>query len=640
MSDKFRLLMDSKARTKEEIAQELQRMIELRSNPEKTPPRSEHEEIARAVRSSVQDKIRSIVREALESAGEDRSYGEKRPPRQPRDNVDYLSGRTELRSDELAYAASETEEEPDSGDVRAKISAMRKLSRIFYNGYMLRQCAEETLVRQGEYVKDVTDDFGRNCFCGIERPIYGALSTEQLRTYFTWRTLARSGIYNQVDKPYIILYCYELLNRIGVLSAADAYNRLSGVWEGCRGFCSSLDKVIPRWLKDFRAFNDLGDNFTVSPAENIDSDVDSDIGDILEGKYSGKFEYMALRSSYNIRGSIFCTDENRPLLEGALEEALKALDGYFSGKSISLFELICGRLWKDHSWSPFEGAYVDLDRMDGFHSLKISRLEQYSVKRGQPCLEEFEQAPYRNLIGWIMKSVESVLRKRTGFRYGISPNINPVLEDMTNREKLYAAVSDPEFAEVVTLAAEKWCDEHGIFPPRKQRKRRGYDTAETEKSAPAVRAPVEIDVSKLAKIRREADETTRKLIVEDIDEIPQEDISDRVTAIEEDAFEEQTAEYALEHSANIAPEETSEQAEGWGGLAQRLSGEEISLLRALTEGTAVEYCRSRGVMPETQYDRINDAAMECIGDILIENGELIEDYLPDIETVLARVKER
>lgn len=645
MSDKFRLMMDNKAKTKEEIAQELKRMIELRSHP--VEPREEpqgisvpdREDIAAAVRKSVQDRISSIVREAVENAKEE-SYGEKIPPREPRDCVDYLGGSSSLRADELAYAASENEE-PDDGGIRAKIAEMRRLSQTFYNGYMLRQCAEETFVKQGEYVSDVTDDFGRNCFCGIERPIYGALSTDQLRTYFTWRTQARIGVFNKVDKPYVILYCFELLNRIGVLSAADAYNRLSGVWEGCREFCPSLDKVIPRWLKDFRAYNDLGDNFTLSPAESVGDDISGDISDLLEKRYAGKLEYLAQRSSYNIRGSIFLTKETQPLIEGALEAALTALDGYLSEKGVSLFGIICGRLWKDHTWTPFAGAYVDLDRMDGFHSLRISPLEQYCVKRGQPCLEEFEQSPYRNFIGWVLKSVEAVLRKRTGFRYGINPNITPVLEDMTNREKIYAAVSAPEFPEIVTRAAEKWCDEHGIFPPKKEKKRRGYNFDEAPEKAAAVHALVEIDVSKLAKIRQEADETTRKLIVEEPDTLPQDIITDRVAEIEEDSFEEQTADFAGNYSEYNSGADNSgafaELPEGWRGFAQGLSAEDIGLLGALIRGDGAEYCRSRNVMPETQYDRINDMAMENIGDILIENGNIIEDYLPDVEQMISLV---
>ncbi len=642
MSDKFRLMMDSKAKTKKEIAQELKRMIELKARPAENS--AEREDISAAIRKTVRDRISRIVREVVEEAMQDQSAGsrgEKIPPREPRDNVEYIKGSGTIEPDELAYAPSEFEDDFEGGAVRARIAEMRKLSQRFYNGYMLRQCAEETLVKQGEYVKDVTDDFGRNCFCGIDRPIYGALSTDQLRTYFTWRTLARKGIYGKTDKPYILLYCYELLNRIGVTSAADAYERLADVWEGCHGFCPSLDSLIPRWLKDFRAYNELGDNVLPASAENPSGiTAGSDVEDILARRYSRKLDYMAQRSSYNLKGSIFYSESTRPMLEGALEAALISLDGYFAEKGVTMFELICGRLCKDHSWTPFAGAYVDLDRMDGFHALKISPLEQYGIKRGQPCLETFEQAPYYHFIGWVLKSAESVLRKRTGFRYGISANITPVLEDMTNRDKLYSAVNAPEFSELVKTAVEQWCDLHGIFPPQKRKKRSAYNYDEAPQNEPAaVRKPVEIDVGKLAKIRQEADETTRKLIVEEPDDAACESITERAAEIEEDSFGEQTAElaenYSEYNSENIIPCAFDGLADGWREFAKGMSAEDISLLKALLDGNAEEQCRSRAVMPETEYDRINAAAMENIGDILIENGAIIEDYIRDIENIVS-----
>ena len=137
----------------------------------------------------------------------------------------------------------------------------------------------------------------------------------------------------------------------------------------------------------------------------------------LECRYSGKLEYLMGISSYNLRGSIFLTDETRPLMEGALESALTALDGYFKKSGVTMFELLCGKLRKDFFWSPFNGAYVDISRMDGFHNLRISPTEQYTTKRGEPCLETFEPSPYRSFVGCILKSEETVLRKRTGFRY-------------------------------------------------------------------------------------------------------------------------------------------------------------------------------------------------------------------------------
>ena len=109
MQDKFRLMMDSKAKTREEIAQELKRMIELKARPVEDPQASPTDsgestpDISAAVRKSVQDRISSIVREAIQSAGEE-SYGEKIPPREtlrePGNSVDYLSGSDTLSKDQ------------------------------------------------------------------------------------------------------------------------------------------------------------------------------------------------------------------------------------------------------------------------------------------------------------------------------------------------------------------------------------------------------------------------------------------------------------------------------------------------------------------------------------------------------------
>ena len=313
-----------------------------------------------------------------------------------------------------------------------------------------------------------------------------------------------------------------------------------------------------------------------------------------------------------------------------------------------MFELLCGKLRKDFSWVPFSGAYVDMSRMDGFHSLKISPTEQYTLKRGEPCLESFEPSPYRSFAGWILKSIESVLRKRTGFRYGISPNITPVLNDFLNRDKLVRAAAAPEFEELLPDAVNAWCDQNGIYPPKKQpKKRSAYNFDESPSpgsAAPQKPVPVEIDITQLAKIREESDETTRKLIVEEADTVTADELSERIHDISEDDFDEQAAGFA-HYADNAGPAEIStvsgavssafsELPDGWREFAQALTDDDIALLKALNDGTAESLCRSRNVMPETEYDRINALAMENIGDVLIENGELFDDYLADIQPIL------
>lgn len=664
MSDKFRLMMDSKARTREEIEQELKRMIGLKSRPaepegsapdEQTVKQSVRDRIRGIVEQSVRERIHDIVDETPGQAPEEPSYGERIPPRQQRNEVNYITGEVyqkkphppaqTLELDELAYPPSMYDDEPEGADIRSRITEMRRLCPHFA-GSIQRKMVIEAMVSQGEFMKDVTDDFSRNCFCAIDRPIYGALSTDQLRTYFTWRTNVRRGVYTKADQPYVALYCYELLNFIGVASAAEAHSRLSEVWENCRSFCPELQGLIPRWLKDLRAFNDLS-GVEPSPAELWGASCDGDVMDILERRYSGKLDMLTKRSSYDVTKSKFFTEQNLPLIDRALEAALNALDDYFTKRDITMFELLCGRLWKDHSWKPFAGAYVDIRRMGEFHAMKISPLEQYVIKRNEPCLETYEPAPYYFFIGWTIKSVESVLRKRTGFRYGLTINLDPVLADMRNRDRLYAAVSDPEFPDVVKNAVERWCDSQGIFPPKKQKKRPAVNYDEVRQEAP--RAPVVIDVSKLARIREEADETTRKLIIEEPETIEQQEISDRMAGIEEQHFDEQAADFAENYSEYNTPEDILSEnmeplpedlPEGWGGLSRELTERDISLLTAVLEGTAESFCRSCGVMPETEYDRINSSAMEHIGDILIENGAVIEDYQPELEKLLAYRKDR
>lgn len=605
----FKLFIDSAAKTKKEIEEEVKRLI--------------------------RSKISNVVEDAIRDT---KDVTEKIPPRE---NIYYgrkpQTSAEPLSADELAYAP----ESPDSSapDLVDKIRAMRELGQTFYNGYMLRQCAEITMVKQGEFMQDVTDDFGRSAFCSIDRPVYGALSLEQLRTYFTWRTDARKGTYYKTDRPYVVLYCYELLNKIGVLSSEDAFNRLVDVWENCREFCPYLDSVMPFWLRDLYAYNDIDGDFTELeksfPVQPKDSDEIT--AQFLAKNYHGKLAYLMDRSSYNLKGSIFLSDETRVMFDEVLESVLAALEEYFARFDVTLFELVCGRSKKDHGWSPFAGAYVDRERMDGFRACRISSAERFCIKRGQPCHERFEHAPYRSFIGYVLKSTESVLRERTGFRYSIVPNLSLVLDDFCNRDKLFRAASEPEFAAVIPNAVNKWCDEHGIYPKPKEKKRR--KKADFEEALPpeydwSYSAPpkVEIAVADLNRIRLESEEIAQKLIIEEEPESAPhaEDITEMTARIEDDVFQEQTEYAAKEVRSHY---DFSSLDEGWRQLAESMDTDTLELLAALVNGSAEDICRERGMLPETVFEALNAAALEYIGDCLVENGELIPDYTEDVAKI-------
>lgn len=607
---------------------------------------------------------------------DDLDYSEEEPKRPKKRDFSYVTGTFQDEPPQLdnpnpiAYPHEAIPENMSSQDeyMLHKIREMRSLEEITHNSYIVKQCAQITMVRQGEFMADVEDDYGRRVFCAIPHPIYAAMSNSQLRTYFSWRTDVRRGVYSEVEQPYIILYCYELMNWIGVSSADDAFKRLVAVWENCHVNVRYADTIIPRWIKDFYAFNDvtlpLPDKLS---AVDDQSDDYRAITEIEAGNFSRKLDYLARSSAYDISESPFLDKKTRPMMEGACEAALSALAQYFKQRGVEITALLCGKMKKDFSWEPFQYSIVDIDRMDGFHAAEISPMERYSVKRGEPVLERFELAACRGFVGYVLKSVEANLRKLTGFTRKLIPNIKMLENDIKNRGKLEEAVFAPEFAEIIPKAVEEYCKRAGIAIVGKPKSRKSPKPWDEEVSTEPV--VVNIDVSKLDKIREQADENARKLIVDELEyqeqsgePLPEEtaepaapldheqpvstDYEEIAGQIGDDEFSESVAEYAelTPDNENPAPNISAGNPEfermepEWQKLASNLTIDNILFLGAMLDGAEREFCRKRDILPQTMIEEINEEALKATDDVIIEGGAVLEDYAEQVRQLVDAFK--
>ncbi len=613
-------------------------------------PDDTRKEIKRTIRGSRESAREYAAQKIPPRTGTVSDSPEKKPPINR--NFNYVTGTHDGEPPQLdhpnpiGYPREAIPENMSAQDeyMLNKIREMRSLEEITHNSYVVKQCAQITLVRQGEFMADVEDDFGRRVFCAIPHPIYAAMSNSQLRTYFSWRTDVRRGVYGAVEQPYVILYCYELMNRIGVSSADDAFERLAAVWENCTVSVKYADTIIPRWIKDFYAFN----NVTLPlPARLTEEEGGEELlaaRDFEAGNYAGKLDFLAKNSAYDLSESIFLDEKTRPIMDGAVAAALKALAEYFKPRGVELSALICGKLKKDFSWEPFHNAIVDPERLDGFRCVEISAMERYTIKRGEPTLERFEFSVSRGFVGYVLKSVEAQLRKLTGFKRKIIPNIKMLENDVRNLEKTEAAVSAPEFAEVIPKAVEAYCKRAGIAVAEKP-KRSPKPWDEEPPTEPVV---VNIDVSKLDKIREQADENARKLIVDEFPEYIEDepvgnpagshDYEEIADKIGEDEFAESVAEYA-----ELAPEDEEPAPvlgagnpkfenldPDWQDLANSLTPDNILFLRAMLDGTEREFCRERDIMPQTMIEEINGEALLALDDVIIEGGAVLEDYAEQV----------
>ena len=639
MPNDFKKFIDTGGKSLDEIKKQIGRMLSKTAD-------SVVSDITREVKKEIRKEVRSTIRGAVKEAFDYSAKAEKIPPRKTgayERKQDFA-----LDADEIAYPHESVGENLSPHDIaiNEKILGMRKQKETTHNGYIVQRCAEITFVLQGEYVADVEDDFSRNAFFGMTTPMYAAMSNSQLRTYFTWRSDVRRGVYRDTDKSYVILYVYELLNKIGVRSSDEAFSKLLELWENAGKLnCGKyLGEVLPRWLKDFYAFNNVSGEFPDLGGYLKDSKEDNARKSAIEisrGNYKNKLDFLAENSAYNIKESSFYSEKTAPLIDGALELVLKELAGYCSAKGIALDTIICGQMKKDYAWRQFSGAVVNLDRTDGFRAVTISPEESYCIKRGEPALEEYSLLLQRGIIGFILKSVEARLRERTGFGRKIKVNPAMLSNDVKNRGKAAEVVLDEEFKKTIERAADRFCNENGIVAAKKSSK----NSSESSDEEFVYRAEkVEIDISKLSEIREQADEIAKKLIVEESDgqtaaeqenKINLPEIEDMANRISDDEFSERIANHSSEFSGELS--ESSGEKSGWERFAAELSDIERGLLAVMCENKdAAGFCREKGLFAETVFEKINALAIESVGDIIIENGGIIPDYRDEIaEKVLA-----
>ena len=442
----------------------------------------------------------------------------------------------------------------------------------------------------------------------------------------------------------MLLYCYELLNKIGENDSVKAFDKLLEVWENCRGFAPYLNELMPRWLKDFYAFNDVTEKYPdirVIVGGSVADDNEREFTEIEAGNYSGKLDFLAANSAYDIKSSTFYDEEKKPLIEAACEAALNELHDYFANRGIELAELVCGKLKKDYSWTPFKDAIVNLDTADGFRAVKISSAERYCLKRGEPALELFDFSPSRGFIGYLLKSVEAELRIKTGSGRKITPKLEVLQNDFKNRTRLMEAVSDTEFLKVIPRAVDKFCAANGIKPPPKPSKR----VSEPEEEYYYSRERVDIDLGKLDEIRKNSDKMADLLIIdngEDLDseamaeQIGDDEFSELIDGFKEELSPHEKDELPLDSGNSIFEELDRD----WKLFANALIPMQLSALNALTDGTFRKYCSENGLLPETVFETINAESLTAIGDVVIECGEIVPDYAEEINMILkaARLK--
>lgn len=530
--------------------------------------------------------------------------------------------------------------QPQKDPIRELFYRMRDIARQYpvpysnYNKFYDRRIQKwnaRVFYKQAQFMKDFEDDYPGSVPFSSYYPYYQMLSYEQLRTYFTWRSKVRKGDVHSTSMSYVFLYTYELLNNIGVESPKDGLDRLMALWASYRTYEPSIDKYFARWIKDYHIYYELPHTFKEFVEENNLSGYYPDI-------YTGSsFDLFCTISKYDIRKSGFYSEGNSKLVKDCFYFVLDRIRTEFEKAGFHFYDDLFNPSKRPVPWTPFKDAlfYNWLRQPD--RKVVISENEIYICRNNEwEFSNVIASAEGRQLLGYIMKQMESVLRQIKKYKYKISASLDMI--DQATRLKLQKS---------------------GLFIDNIVK------TAVMEFYREATKTVVTVNPASLERIRQESLAIQEALIVDEEEENNEafslehfstgdahsdsldtihygsEHLDAGCTGTVDSDMEDSCLERSgMEHSGmngsyveQSVSKEPIQAADVWESLRSALSGFELKALAIILQNDGdmyqrlKEYADSQNIMLEVLADGINERAMDHIGDsILDEDFNIYEDY--------------
>ena len=488
---------------------------------------------------------------------------------------------------------------------------IREMKKLAEDRLVRFDTKEYTFYRQAKLMENYRDDLDYNGEFFSYFPTYTSMSDKQLRGYFSWRTKVRDGDIRKTSLSFVFVYIYELIHLIGSEFPEEGFYKL-------RDFCSAYGEIEPKilrysnsWLVDFAVYYDLDKSLI---EDYIDSDFDTNLSILNDYESHSEeelFEAVCGVSSYNIRNSKLWQKYPEDI-KTVVCEVYRQLSAYnLKNRKKSLCERLFGTKM-EMSCHIFESAVFFDHRKHEDYTYEINGSYKYSCRDGKWYCEKYYGSRGKNKwLGDVIKSVDSIMRQKLDFGHPI------------------ACPCDTKW--VLTII-NKAID--------------GLAELKRKKAA----AVIEIDVSKLADIRKSADITRDRLMTDE----------ERGEAEYRESREAVRAETVTEAAKVSAPEVTGTAEPHFASVeevsAVETSAVPVSEVPALEPVPAVndfpldenerafmrsllygESFNSR-IMPSLLADSINEKLFDMFGDIVIDFSggvpELIEDYIGELKGMI------
>jgi len=438
------------------------------------------------------------------------------------------------------------------------------------------QSRESIFLKQAKLLANYEDDYQFSGNVVRYYPTYQALTDQELRGYFSWRTKLRKGEVQRTSLSFAFLYIYELINQIGVHTPLEGYHKLRAFRDAYGQLDDSILPYLDRWMTDYAVYYNLDANL-LGDSPQVIFDRSLTVLELIREQEEAKVMYALkqLAPKWLSRSRFY--KENPADCDTVIIRVLrKVSDHYAKHTKKTMVEQFFGKL-SQYQVRLFDTA-VFCDPLKT-RSCEYALDEQcvYRCQNGLWTVTKHAGPLHpSSKLEDLLKTIDAVMREEYAYKH-------PVKYE-TETKWLIKLIRE----EAQALLAEK-------------------KAAETKK--------ITIDYSQLAKIRREAAITQDKLTVEEEPEEPE-----AFGPVQEII----PAPAKVTETVASAPEEDCP-----------LTGPEYRLLQCLLYGGSTAWIQQEGYMLSVLTDSINDKLYDVFMDSVLDDAPaLIEDYVDDLKEMV------
>lgn len=435
------------------------------------------------------------------------------------------------------------------------------------------QSRESIFVKQAKLLANYEDDYAFDGNVVRYFPTYQALTDQELRGYFSWRTKLRRGDVRKTSLSFAFLYIYELLNQIGTADPLDGYRKLLDFQDAYGRLDEKILPYLSQWLVDYVVYYRLDPNFLANSRQVI-FDRSITVLDNIRQQEDSKVVWAVKQFSPKWLERSKFYPEHSDDFDAVIPRVLRRISEHYASRcKKTMVEQYFGSI-QEYPVSLFLSAVFLDQRKTGEFEFALDERCVYHCKNGFWTVRMHSGSSLASeKLNDLIKTIDSVMRQEYAYRYPVKPELDTKWILRIIRE------------EVQGLLAEK-------------------KAAEAKK--------IHIDYSQLARIRQDAAATRDKLTVEEELEIPAEE-----------------AAREPEPSA-AAPAEAPP-------MDSPLSPAEYRLLQCLLYGGDVGWVRKEGYLLSVLVDGINEKLYDTFGDSVLLPDDLpqpVEDYIDDLKEMV------